>query len=36
MTRAKPEDGIAWVTGASAGIGRALALRLRGNGGAWR
>ena len=26
--RAKPEDGIVWITGASAGIGRAVALRL--------
>ena len=34
MTRAKPEDGTAWVTGASAGIGRALALQLAGQG--WR
>lgn len=32
MTRARPQDGIAWVTGASAGIGRALALRLAGQG----
>ena len=32
MTRARPEDGIAWVTGASAGIGRALALKLAGQG----
>ena len=32
MKRAAPEDGIAWVTGASAGIGRALALRLAGQG----
>lgn len=28
MTPARPADGIAWVTGASAGIGRAVALRL--------
>ena len=28
MTRARPEDGIAWVTGASAGIGRALRRAL--------
>ena len=34
MKPATPEDGIAWVTGASAGIGRALALRLAGQG--WR
>jgi NAD(P)-dependent dehydrogenase (short-subunit alcohol dehydrogenase family) len=34
MTRARPEDGIAWVTGASAGIGRALSLRLAREG--WR
>lgn len=26
--RARPEDGVAWVTGASAGIGRAVALEL--------
>ncbi len=32
MFRAKPQDGIAWVTGASAGIGRALALRLAAEG----
>lgn len=28
MYRARPEDGIAWVTGASSGIGRAVALEL--------
>ena len=28
MTPARPADGIAWITGASAGIGRAVALRL--------
>ena len=32
MFRAAPTDGVAWVTGASAGIGRALALRLAGQG----
>ena len=32
MFRAKPQDGIVWITGASAGIGRALALRLAGQG----
>ena len=30
--RAKPTDGCVWITGASAGIGRALALRLAGAG----
>ena len=34
MSRAAPADGVAWITGASAGIGRALALRLAGQG--WR
>lgn len=28
MFRARPEDGVVWITGASAGIGRALAVRL--------
>ena len=28
MYRAKPQDGIAWITGAGSGIGRAVALRL--------
>ena len=28
MYRAHPNDGIAWVTGASSGIGRAVALEL--------
>ena len=28
MYRAQPSDGIAWVTGASSGIGRAVALEL--------
>ena len=28
MYRAKPDDGIVWITGATSGIGRALALRL--------
>jgi NAD(P)-dependent dehydrogenase (short-subunit alcohol dehydrogenase family) len=32
MYRARPEDGVVWITGASAGIGRALALLLAGKG----
>ena len=32
MYRATPADGVAWITGASAGIGRALALRLAAKG----
>ena len=32
MYRARPTDGVAWITGASAGIGRALALKLAGEG----
>ncbi len=32
LYRAKPQDGIAWITGASTGIGRALALTLAGEG----
>lgn len=32
LYRAVPEDGVAWITGASGGIGRELALRLAGAG----
>ena len=32
MYRTSPTDGVVWITGASAGIGRALALRLAGAG----
>lgn len=32
LYRAAPQDGVAWVTGASAGIGRSLALALAGEG----
>jgi NAD(P)-dependent dehydrogenase (short-subunit alcohol dehydrogenase family) len=32
MYRAKPADGVAWITGASTGIGRYLALELAGQG----
>ncbi|MEQ9246720.1 MAG: SDR family NAD(P)-dependent oxidoreductase, partial [Nitratireductor sp.] len=28
LYRASPQDGVAWITGASTGIGRALAIRL--------
>ncbi|MBD8889930.1 SDR family NAD(P)-dependent oxidoreductase [Roseibium litorale] len=34
LKAAKPEDGCVWITGASSGIGRALALMLAGEG--WR
>ena len=32
MRPARPQDGVAWITGASAGIGRAVALRLLADG----
>ena len=32
LYRAEPKDGVAWITGASTGIGRALALTLVRNG----
>ncbi|MFU0506575.1 SDR family NAD(P)-dependent oxidoreductase [Pseudaminobacter sp. NGMCC 1.201702] len=32
LYRANPKDGVAWITGASTGIGRALALRLAAEG----
>ena len=32
MSRARPEDGVVWITGASAGIGQALARLLAGRG----
>lgn len=32
LYRASPKDGVAWITGASTGIGRALALRLAAEG----
>jgi NAD(P)-dependent dehydrogenase (short-subunit alcohol dehydrogenase family) len=34
VTRARPADGLAWVTGASSGIGRELSLHLARGG--WR